>query len=298
MEDTPWAPATQQMYLIAGAANEEFDIRGLRDRIRAGQLMPHEEIAVVGTDTWKPAEQYPALVRYFALAQKAANPTVGPAASAAPAEAISSRILPAFAYPFTGLAPIILMVLGFATAPNVGLSALLSFIATVYSLAMIRASAEGQKSAPPAAAVGSVGDWVLDFLRIIAVALISAWAVIAALVLFFMGVRTLFLFPLALVVMLLYYPACLIAVAKWRSLSMALSVRRIFGLISTIGADYYVAVALMVVLFIVFGLLAKPMEGVIGALPAHGVNTVATVFTQFCSAHLLGWAVYRHKADL
>jgi hypothetical protein len=303
MTETPWAQVSQPMYLIAGAANEQFDIRGLRDRIRAGQLTPEEQIAVVGTDQWKPASQYPALARYFALAH--ASPASAPlghvaARPAAPAEALSLRIGPAFAYPFSNIAPIVFLVIGIATALNTILSMVFSMLATVYCLAMIRASSEGKREAPPASEVGGVLDWVLDFLRLIAVGIISAWPLILAGILMFMGMRTgaFVVVPLALVAIILYYPASLLAVAKWRSLGMVLSVKRIFGLIGVLGSDYLVTIVVTIILAIAIGVIGAGVLIVAGRFVSQAFQTFGVLFLQFFSSHLLGWSAYRHRDEL
>ncbi|HSP33668.1 MAG TPA: hypothetical protein VLU46_05070 [Thermoanaerobaculia bacterium] len=300
MEETPWTAPAQEMYVVSGQTSERLDVRALRDRIRSGQLTPDNEISVVGTDVWKPASQYPVLTRYFSLvAQKAsssASPMVYPSYAAA-APAAASRYAAGFKYPFTSITAMLFMLFGFVTALNPLLSIPVSLLASVFALAIIRTSGDGQTTAPEANAVGGIGDWILDLLRIIAVSVISAWPVIAAFFLFAV-VRSIAVFFVALVVMLLYYPACLIAIARWKRLSMALSIKTIFGLISALGGEYYAAIVMFIALTLASAFATTFVGLTIGLRLARGVQAVIALFTTFYAAHLLGWAVYRHRDQL
>lgn len=298
MGETPWATPTQQMYLIAGQTNEQFDLRGLRDRIRAGQLIPADEVSIVGTDIWKRADQYAPLSRFFELAQKMA---AAPAAAKIPAGAAppeSVRIGAALGYPFTSLSAIAFMVLAFATALSPLLSLPVSLLAMVFSLAIIRSSADGQTKAPDVDGVGGPIDWILDLLRIIAVMLVSIWPFYLFVILIFMGLRSVALGVIAILVMMVYYPACLITVARTRSIKTALSIQGIFGLMSILGFDYFGALLMWIVMAFASVAAIMVLTFVVGARIAQGLGSVAMMFVSFYAMHLLGWAVYRHREQL
>lgn len=298
MEETPWATPAQEMYLISGLANEQFDLRGLRDRIRAGELTAEEEISLVGSNIWKPAAQYAALTRYFALAQKAAvSPTVQ-ASNAASSPPAKGRIIAGFIYPFTSITAILFMLIGFATALNPLFAIPVSLSASLFSLAIIRASSEGETKAPEIDKVGGILDWILDTLRLLAAAFISAWPFLIVVLLAMVGKFSMALVFVAGCITLLYYPACLIAIGRWKQLSMALSVRTIFGLISTLGSDYYLAVVVFIALAFAASIATRPIAHSVGVKAARGLLTVARLFTSFYVSHLLGWAVYRHRDEL
>lgn len=104
--------------------------------------------------------------------------------------------------------------------------------------------------------------------------------------------------PIALVVMLLYYPACLASIAMWKSVSMALSVKRIFGFISALGADYYVAVGVSLLAMIIIAGGSMAARLVIPPLVVSAINGAASVWAVFYASHLLGWALYRHRDEV
>jgi hypothetical protein len=208
------------------------------------------------------------------------------------------RIGPALTYPLRGLTPIVFLILGFATAIVPGSAAVLSFFMTVYGLAIIRASAEGQTAAPPIAAAGGAKEWMLDLLRVFLVLLISAWPMIPSLALAAIGRPSMIVFGVGAALMFVYYPACLIVIAKWRSLKMAINLRRVFDLITVLGSDYFGALATTVVLFAILAGLAMWWRGVIADQPASGLEVAGMVYVQLCGAHLLGWAVHRHHDEI
>ena len=91
------------LYNISGEARVEFTLLDLRDRIRNGMLNPHDQIAIVGTDIWKPASDFPELRRYFSLLKPAAAPGAAAVTGGhAPAASMGRRIIAGVIYPFTG----------------------------------------------------------------------------------------------------------------------------------------------------------------------------------------------------
>ncbi len=291
------APSRSQIrYLIAGETGVEFDAIALRDRIRNGELQRDQEIAIVGTDDWKPASQYPNLQRYFAMLQSAADKSAPAALKAGP---IGGRIVAGLAYPFTSLAGIVFIGLAGLTAPVPALPVVLALAGGVYSLAIIRGSSEGETRAPRLAETGGVAEWGMGLLRLVAISLISAWPVIAAVILAFMGMSSFALMVIALVIMLLYYPACLASIAIWKRVSIALSVSRIFAFISAVGRDYFIAVGIAILAFLLIG-IGNVFLGKALALPlvVSAVNQLLTMWALFYASHLLGWAVCRNRSDL
>lgn len=290
------AARPEKMYVVAGEVRQEFGLLALRDRIRSGLLHRDDQIAVAGTDLWKPAWQYPPLERYFSLAEAAAAKQMP--ASAVPAGPMGPRIVRGLAYPFTNVVAIAFIAITGLMAPMTLVAAVLSLVAMGYALAIIRKSAEGEVRAPNVAAIGGAGEWILSLLRVIAITIISGWPLLAVAVLWFLGFRSFAIVPIALIVMLLYYPACLASIAMWKSVSMALSVKRIFGLISALGRDYYLAVAVSLLAMVVIAGMTMVARLVIPALVVSAINGAASVWAVFYASHLLGWALYRHRDDL
>ena len=268
----------------------------LRERIRGGSLQREQQIAIAGTELWKPAWQYPPLERYFALADQAVAKHATPVAG--PAEGIGARIVRGLVYPFTNIAAIVFIVAAAFTTPVQIISSLIAFVAMGYALAIIRKSSEGGVTAPSISEIGGAGEWIMGLLRSIVISIISAWPVILVGIMMVVGFRAFILVPVALIVMLLYYPACLASIALWKELSIALSVSRIFAFIGVLGADYFAAVAVTIFTMVLiaaattFGPLAMPV------LLVRVINNAATVWVLFYASHLLGWAVFRHRDEV
>jgi hypothetical protein len=297
-------PATQPqgarpkiLYQIAGDANQEVNLLGMRDRIRNGTLQPADEVAVVGTDLWKPASDYPELTRYFALLQRAVS-----AAAPQPVTPLASRILPGIAYPFTSLSSIaVVFIIPAARLILPLLSIVFALLGMVYMCGVIRKSSEGQTRAPSLAEVGGAGEWAVGLYRVIAVTLISAWPVFLLGVLMVTGLaRSIFLFPVALIVMMLYFPASLATVALWKNIKMALSIQQIFRFIGVLGGDYYAVIGIWIVMLIVVGVVNVLMRSVLAdqARLLALIDLAASTWISLYASHLLGWAIHRHRDQL
>jgi hypothetical protein len=306
------------LYNISGEARAEFKLFDLRDRIRNGTLSPQDQIAIVGTDLWKPASDFPELRRYFSLLKPAAAPGAAPATAAqAPAASMGRRIIGGVVYPFTAITSIVVIIAAALLLrprfEDLAASALLFVcwnLASVYALGVIRKSSEGQTTAPSAAEVGGIAEWIVSFFRVISVTLICAWPVMAASILAFTGlVRSFALLQgIATVVVLLYYPASLATVAIWKSIRISLSIQQIFRLIGILGIDYFAVIAVWLVLF--FGItLSMPLIllTVVKHASALTVTSIrllvpikfgALTWSNLYASHLLGWAVYRHRDEL
>src|SRR5258708_1571203 len=97
-----------QRYRIAvyGGGIEELDRFAVRDRIRTGEIAELTELALVPTDDWRAAADYPELIRYFNIAPATFRTQPGFAAAAPklrrPMETMGQRILHGLPYPGAG----------------------------------------------------------------------------------------------------------------------------------------------------------------------------------------------------
>jgi hypothetical protein len=294
------------LYNISGEARAGFKLFDLRDRIRNGTLSPQDQIAIVGTDIWKPASDFPELRRYFSLLKPAAAPGAAPVTGAhAPAGSMGSRIIGGVVYPFTAITSIV-VIIGAAVLRGVDpvLSIIFSILASVYALGVIRKSSEGQTTAPSAAEVGGITEWIMNFVRMIAVTFISAWPMMAASILVSTGLvrswRSLVLLKgIAVLVMLLYYPASLATVAVWKSLKIALSIQQIFRFIGILGKHYYAVVGMWLLMAGAIRLLVAVGASVLGRSRfLISIDVAASIWVALYASHLLGWAVHLHRDEL
>ncbi|MGH9458245.1 MAG: hypothetical protein ACRD2J_11485 [Thermoanaerobaculia bacterium] len=299
MTDLPAGPA--ERYQIAGEGKDAFTRTDLRDRIRTGDLLGSTEIALEGTDDFRPAADFPELARYFSLVTSTttvvSTATFVPAASVAPPTSVAKRLLPALVYPFTGLGAIAviglalfqLLPFGFI-AGSIGLPLMM--------VAVVRVSAEGSTRMPGLAAFGGPGEIVLNTLKVIVLSLLSSWPYILALLLAFVMPGAAFTLGIAaLIAVVLYYPACIAILAKYGTIRPALSVSQIWAFISTLGADYALAIGAG---FVVLGLsiaslfLALIVPGKVAALSMMLVLVWGTLYV----FHLIGWGMYRRRGEL
>ena len=287
-------------YQVAGDVREEFNLVGLRDRIRSGTLQPTDQVAVVGTDLWKPASQHAELTRYFALVQRA--PQTSSAAAQQPAASMGSRILAGAVYPFSSVSSVVVIAVASISSLVMPLLSIpFALLASVYAMGVIRKSSDGQTTPPTLSEVGDPLQWIVGMLQIIAVTLISAWPVILVTILAFMGlVRSMILVVIALIVMMLYYPASLATVAVWKSIQGALSVQQIFRFIGILGGSYYAVIGMWIVMVAIleFGITALGH-----VLAGQGrlltmINIAGSMYVLFYASHLLGWTVHLHRDQL
>lgn len=173
-----------------------------------------------------------------------------------------------------------------------------ALLGSVYAMGVIRKSSEGHTTPPTLAEVGGPLQWIVGILQIIAVTLISAWPVILVTILAFMGlVRSMILVGIALIVMMLYYPASLATVAVWKSIQAALSVQQIFRFIGILGGSYYAVIGMWIVMVAIVELGITALGHV---LPGQArlltvINIAGSMYVLFYAAHLLGWAVHLHR---
>lgn len=298
MTDLPLSP---ERYQIAGEGKDLYSRIELRDRIRDGSLLPATEIAPEGSDTYRPAVDYPELARYFSLvsnaAATAAPASFVPAGSVAPPSSVGERLIPGLMYPLTGFGAILVFALALFQLLPFG------FLVTVIAIplvnvAVVRVSSEGSARMPGLAAFGGAGTIVMTALKAIVISILSAWPFILALLLAFVIPRAAFMLGVgATVAMVLYYPACLAILAKYGTIRPALSVSQIWGFITTLGADYVLALGAgfsVLSLAFVLGLVGGGLPERVAALMTGIILVWGTLYV----FHLIGWAMYRHRSEL
>ena len=298
MNDTP---VRTERYQIAGEVGSLFTRIELRDRIRDGSLLAVTEVAVEGSDEYRPAIDYPQLARYFSLVKEA--PVAVEASSYVPAETIArptsvgERLIPGLVYPLTGFGAAV--VFGLTLLELVPFGVFVAALAIpLVSVAIVRVSSQGSTRMPTVAAFGTPGSIVVTAAKAIAISLLSAWPFILAMVLaFVIPNAALSLGIAAMIAMVLYYPACIAILAKYGTIRPALSVSEIWGFISTLGADYALAIASgFGVLGLTVGatLALAPLSAKAAAIAAVLIPIWGTLYV----FHLIGWAMYRHRHEI
>ena len=291
-------PLQNERYRIAGEGKDLYSRSDLRNRIRSGSLLAATEVALEGTEEYRPAAEFPELARYFSLVSNAPKAVEAssyvPAGSVAPATSVGERLIPGLIYPFTGFGAAV--VFGLALLQLLPLGFLASAIAMpLVSVALVRVSSEGSTRMPTLAAFGGPGEMVLTALKAIAISLLSAWPLILAMILSFILPGAAFTLAIAaMIAMVLYYPACIAILAKYKTIRPALSVSQIWGFITTLGADYALAIGAglgVLGLIIVLGLAASTLPANVGSLLMALVLVWGTLYV----FHLIGWAMYRHR---
>ncbi|HEX7251374.1 MAG TPA: hypothetical protein VF376_00740 [Thermoanaerobaculia bacterium] len=225
------------------------------------------------------------------------------AARTAPAETVASRIAPALLYPISGGE--ILVVISLAVMQSLpGISLIVIPVATVYMLAIIRASAEGKSKMPAFVETDDVPTMFVVWIRTIVVTVISLWPMLLWFAIWYFTDRTgpdsqphlIAGLIVSGLISLVYYPACLAMIAVWDSTGAALNPILVARTIRTMGSDYGVAVLAWAVATAVAVIAAR----LLGSLPFVGqvVGRAIGIWAQFFGSHLLGWAVYRHSVEL
>ena len=290
-------------YKVAGEAQALFSRGDLRNRIREGTIQSETEIAPEGTDDYRPARAFPELQRYFSLvssqAVAASSSSLVPAQHSAPPASVASRLIPGALYPFTGFGAAFVIVLAmFELLPL--FSIISAFAIPVFSVVIIRVSSEGGTRMPPLAAFGGFAGIVMTALKALAIAILTAWPVILAIIATLISPRGAMGFiMMAIVAMLLYYPACLAILAKFNTIRPALSVTQVWNFITTLGSDY--AVALCAGFAVVGVAVILGMAAAFAGLPERLqvlVVMIPIVWGTFYIAHLIGWAMYNRRAQL
>jgi hypothetical protein len=99
-------PLRTERYQIAGEGRDLFTRLEVRDRIRNGSILAMTEVALEGSEEYKPALEYPELARYLSLVSNAPKAVEAssyvPAGSIATATSVGERLIPGLMYPLTG----------------------------------------------------------------------------------------------------------------------------------------------------------------------------------------------------
>ncbi|HVG25339.1 MAG TPA: hypothetical protein VND45_14375 [Thermoanaerobaculia bacterium] len=296
-------------YVPYGGGVEELDRFAVRDRIRAGDIEPHSELAVVGTDDWRTAVSYPGLARYFELAASRPRTMPGMPVKIAPprvVESMGQRIAQGLLYPLAGGEAFLLIGLALlAIVPVFGILAPLA--STLIMLQIVRASADG-KTKMPLVDTAQVWDLVMAYLRVLFVTIVSLLPVIVfgtaamwQVVLGKMSIGPAIIgITMLLAVAALYYPACLATVAVWDSILDSLNPVYVMRVIRNIGADYFLVVAMWFVATFATMLMSSRLLNPLMSIPFVGglFSRFLSFYVLFYVSHLLGYAVYRHAPEL
>lgn len=288
-------------YRIAGEGSAPVSRIELRDRIRDGLLSPETEIAADSSDEYRAALSYPELARYFSLIAQV--PAGGAPASAAGlvhaggwiAPPDSNRLLAGLAYPFSGMAWILIVAAALLQLVPLGAIAA-SILTSVYTLAIIRASSDGRTDAPPLAETGAPVLFLTRLVKVIVVTLVSAWPVFVAIPLVLI-LRSSIVVLVAAAVMVLYYPAAVATLAKWDSITFAVTPSQIFRFIGILSPEYFIALGAYVACLVIATLGATALLPKAGAIAMVGSSLLFTWAT-FYFFHLVGWGMYRHADEL
>ncbi|HEX6088321.1 MAG TPA: hypothetical protein VF266_27570 [Thermoanaerobaculia bacterium] len=296
-------------YVPYGGGVEELDRFGVRDRIRAGDIVAESELAFAGTDDWRTAVSYPELARYFELAATQPRTMPGVAIKVAPPRAVQpmgQRVLHGLLYPLAGGEVLLLIGLSvLAALPLIGFFAKLA--ATMIMVEIVRTSADGRTKMP---LVDTSGAWELlrTYLRVLFVTLVSllpvyvfGGAAFGAAILGRMSMApALVIVALTLAAGALYYPACLATVAVWDSILDSLNPAYVFRVIKRIGADYFIVVGMWFVATAATMVMSSPFLNPLAAVPIVGglMASFLSFWALFYASHLLGYAVYRHSPEL
>jgi hypothetical protein len=301
---------TRYRFVPYGGGVEELDRLAIRDRIRTGDIEGHTELALLGSDDWRPAASFPELARYFELAAArsgASGQHMVMPSKPRQVQSMAERLVQGLLYPIDGGQVVTLLAIAVASVlPFVGWLA--SASAAAISLDIIRKSADGKTKMPAFVDTSNIPDLIRVYSRVLVVTLISLAPVIAAIV--WMGFATfnrsaspvamLAVMGIAAVFAAVYYPACLATVAVWDNVISALDPRYVFRVINRIGGDYFVVIGAWFLATLGTFVLRFTTFSVLSWIPIVGsvLEAMVSLWVLFYASHLLGYAVYRHAPEL
>jgi len=301
------ASSQEYKFVPYGGGVEQLDRLAVRDRIRSGDILPQSELAIAGTDEWKPAVSYPELVRYFEMA--ATRTVLPPATPAKPRDLrpMTERIVGGLSYPLSGNQVLTLVgVVVVSALPFIGIFG--SLASTVIMLGIIRTSADGSLRMPPLIDTSDVTDMIRRYFQVLFVTLVSLAVPLAltgyAISLFLrrsIGAPLVLLIALAaLAAAALYYPACLATVAVWDNALSALNPVYVGRVIRTIGSDYLIVIGMWFVSTLITSVMKMPYWSPLATIPVVGglFGSALSLYSLFYASHLLGYAVFRHAPEL
>ncbi|HVE72206.1 MAG TPA: hypothetical protein VNI54_12625 [Thermoanaerobaculia bacterium] len=297
-------------YVPYGGGVEELDRFGIRDRIRAGDIVAESELALVDSEEWRAAASYPELARYFELVATTTPRTMpGIPVKVAPprvVETMGQRLLQGLLYPIGGGE--VLMLIGLTILSAIPVIGILGTLAsTLIMVSIVRASADGRTKMP---LIDTSDAWTLmmTYLKVLFVTIVSllpvwifGWTAFVQVLLGKMNVvPALAGIIVLLAVAAIYYPACLATVAVWDSALDSLNPVYVFRVIKLIGTDYFIVVAMWFVGTTFTTLMSSPFLNPLAAVPIVGslFSNFLSFWALFYVSHLLGYAVYRHSPEL
>jgi hypothetical protein len=302
------APQTRYCYVPYGGGVEEHDRLGIAQKIRRGDIDGATQLAVAGTEQWRPAASYPELVRYFELV--AARPDTSVAAVALPAharniESMGHRIVAGLAYPIAGGQIVTLVALSaLSIVPLISLLATLA--STVIVLDIVRRSGDGHAKMSTWIDTSNPAEMFRLYFRVLFVTLVSLAPLIAATIWAILAmyggtvspVTAMLVLIVAAVFAAIYYPACLATVAVWDNVVSALNPAYIFRVIDIVGVDYFIVILIWFAANLVIGFMR--IFSPLAMIPIVGsvFSAFLSLYVLFYASHLLGWAVYRHAPEL
>lgn len=305
-------PHPRYKLALYGGGTEEVDRFELRDRIRKGEVDDRTQIAAAGSDDWLLSTAFPELKRYLELAAQSRKVVAlkQPARRAVSTDVTSMReeMIEALALPVKGYG--ILTILAIATFLAIPFIGLISVpIMTVYVVAIVRHSANGNRELPTFVETSDVVGNLIVWLKTWFVSIIALWPVVVWLLIWASGTDrlsstsiTTLLVGLCIsgFVSMLYFPACLATIAVWDSVLDSLNPVYVFAVIKRIGTDYILVVAAYLAVTAVAVAMSVMIDSSLRMLPVIGSipGKIPVIWAQFYTAHLLGWAVYRHADDL
>lgn len=290
---------------LAGGGVEEVDLGELRARIRRREVDGRTEVSRPGTDAWINASEATELASWLRLSGTAPAIPIRPQ-QPLPTESVLGRAVAGAGYPFSGSGLAVLAALAVANLVPVVHYAVGPATA-LWVLAVIRDTARGNRSMSMDVAAG-LEDLVdvawkvalISLVTLLPVIAVTAWGIHSHGPLVMTDPSFRLELALAVVLSLLYYPASLATVAVWDHALPAVDPVHVSRVIRTMGADYFVAVLLGTLGVGAGALVSNLLSSAIGAIPLVGSlpGFVISTATVFWAAHVLGWAVHRHAAEL
>lgn len=303
----PSAVASSPGWRVAlhGGGIEEVTVNDLRIRIRQREVVDTTEVSPPGTDQWVRAIDRPELAGLLRVAKDvAAAPK--PVVPSAPVESVRSRAISGWLYPISDRGVPALVALSIVQVVPV-LKYVVGPATWIWILAIIRESARGERNMPSHVA-SDLWELFETGFKMLLVSLVTLLPIIGLLAggIWSRGLAILTDtgFRLALtgaaLISLVYYPASLATVAVWEHALPALDPFHVVRVIRIMRADYAIAVLLGAAGVCAGSLLTRLASPILDALPFVGSAAAffITTWAAFWAAHLLGWAVHRHVAEL
>lgn len=308
MSDLPATPQSRYRIAVYGGGFEELDRFAVRDRIRNGEITEYTELALVPTDEWQAASAFPELSRYFLMAASAPRAQPGFAAPKPPKvmETMGQRVTRGILYPIAGGEAVMLVLLAVLNAVPV-ISILATLASTVMMVDIVRTSADGRTKMP---LIDTSQAWQLlrTYFRVLFVTIVSllptylfgGWAMMAVLTRSVSVSLALVGLLVTLAIAALYYPACLATVAVWDNIVASLNPVYVVRVIRTIGSDYFIVVGMWFVATSISFVLSSSIFSPFAHIPFVGgiLSGAIAYWALFYVSHLLGYAAYRHAAEL